>query len=127
MKVKEHKYSLIQCITHAFNGFKVMWLSEINFRIHLVIALIVLFAGIVLDLSSLEFVAVLLCIDLVLAAETFNTAIEQICNFISPNINSEIKFIKDTSAGGVLILATISILIGIIIFLPKIYQNIFSI
>jgi len=110
----------IDSIAFALEGCKGVWKSEINLKIHLFIAFIVLFAGIFLNLSRLEFVAVFLCIGLVLAAETFNTAIEKICNFISPNIHSEIKFIKDISAAGVLILAINSILVGIIIFLPKI-------
>lgn len=120
LEVNKLKYSRKQSILHAFDGFKVIWVSEINFRIHIIISLLVLCAGFIFKLNTIEWVCILLCIGMVLGAEIFNTVIEHLCNLASKEIKPEITAIKDISAFGVLFLAMISSLVGIIIFLPKI-------
>jgi diacylglycerol kinase len=120
LEVNKLKYSRKQSIINAFAGFKVIWVSEINFRIHIIISLLVLCAGFIFKLNTIEWVGILLCIGLVLGAEIFNTAIEHLCDLTSKEIKPEIKAIKDISAFGVLFLAMISSIVGIIIFLPKI-------
>jgi diacylglycerol kinase len=120
LEVNKLKYSRKQSIINAFAGFKVIWVSEINFRIHIIISLLVLCAGFIYKLNTIEWVGILLCIGLVLGAEIFNTAIEHLCDLTSKEIKPEIKAIKDISAFGVLFLAMISSIVGIIIFLPKI-------
>ncbi len=121
-EIKTRKNSFV----YAWTGCKAMWLSEINFRIHVIISLIVVCAGIMLKLNSTEWIAIFFCIGLVISAEVYNTAIEHISNIISTEIRPEIKLIKDISASGVLILACISAIIGCIIFIPKLNQLILS-
>ena len=116
-----------QSFGYAFAGLKAIWISEINFRIHVIIALCVLCLGIVFKLNSFEWISIILCIGMVIASEFFNTVIEHFCDFVSIDIRPEIKVIKDMSAAAVLLVAIMSVLIACIIFLPKIYQNIFSI
>lgn len=94
--------------------------NEKNFRIQFVIALIAIAGGIFLSINPYEWIGVLFCIALVLSLEMINSSIERICNFICPSTNVEIKKIKDMSAGAVLLAACISLIIGCIIFLPKI-------
>lgn len=69
----------------------------------------------------MEFIVVILCIAMVMAAEMINTAIEQICDRVTRERDAEIKTIKDISAGAVLITAIAAIVCGLIIFVPKLY------
>jgi len=107
---------------YALAGFKSIWRSEINFRIQVIATLMVLVLGLFFNLKNAEWIALLICIGMVLTAEIFNTAIEQISNFISPEIRPEIKLIKDIGASGVFVVALSSAIIGCIIFLPKLNQ-----
>jgi diacylglycerol kinase len=75
--------------------------------------------GWIITLSTLEWMIVLFCIGWVISAESFNTAIEYVVDFISPDYHIKAGQIKDLSAGGVLIISITSSIIGIIIFLPK--------
>ena len=67
----------------------------------------------------MEWIIIALTVGIVLAAEAFNTAIEQMANFIQPNQDKKIEHIKDLAAGGVLITAFSALIVGLIIFLPK--------
>lgn len=121
-KTKEQISLRKQSFGYAFEGLKIMWLSEINFRIHVFISLIVFCLGIMLKINRSEWIGVLFCVGLVISAEAFNTAVEHVCDLTSKEIRPEIKAIKDISAFGVLFLAIISIIVGFIIFLPKVIQ-----
>ena len=105
----------------AFNGIKKAFQTERNLRFHFLVAIIVTFLGIILSLSIFEWVGILFCICLVICAELFNTAIEKLVDLVSPQFNKKAGLVKDISAGAVLFTAIISIIIGLIIFLPKIY------
>ena len=90
-----------------------------NFRIQAGLGLVALTLGLVLKLSSYEFVDLILIISLVLILELLNTAIESIVDLVSPEIRAEAKVAKDVSAAAVLIASIGSILIAAFIFLPK--------
>ena len=77
-------------------------------------------AGFLLQISLFEWVAVVLCIGLVITLELINSAIENMSDFVSPEKNDIIKKVKDLSAAAVFIAAICSAIVGIIIFLPKI-------
>ncbi len=120
LSIKEQIYFRFQSFGYAYEGFKVLWSSEANFRIHLIIFVLVLGLGFVFKINLLEWMLILFCVGIVFSAEAFNTAIEHLCNLNSKEINPEIKVIKDISAFAVLFLAVISMIVGIIIFLPKV-------
>jgi diacylglycerol kinase len=103
----------------AFQGIKLLFLHEHNAWIHLAAIFVVLSCGVFFNISSIEWISVIFAIGIVLTAEAFNTAIEQIANFIQPEQDQKIGHIKDLAAGGVLISAISSLIVGIIIFLPK--------
>ncbi len=109
---------LIKSFGFAFNGIK-LCLKEPNFKIHLLFALLATMLGFLLHISNMEWLAVLICITLVLAFEMLNTATEQLCNLISPAFNPVIKIIKDVSAAAVLVVALMAAVCGVVIFLPK--------
>jgi diacylglycerol kinase len=106
---------------YAFNGLKILIKEEHNARIHLFITCCVLIAGVVFKISIVEWITVIFCIGLVFALELINSAIENTADFISKEKNETIKKIKDLSAGAVLIAAIASAVIGLIIFLPRIF------
>ncbi|MDD6211367.1 MAG: diacylglycerol kinase family protein [Bacteroidales bacterium] len=109
----------IKSFRYAFNGIRYLFRFEHNARIHLVLAICAIVAGILLHISSLEWIAVLFAIGSVLAAEAVNSAVEALADLVSPQYNELIKRCKDLAAGGVLIMAITALLIGLIIFLPK--------
>ena len=87
-------------------------------RIHLLCALLVCGLSYYCSLNAGEWAAVLLCIALVMIAEIVNTAIEKICDLVSLERREEIRYIKDISAGGVLIACTAALVVGLIVFIP---------
>jgi diacylglycerol kinase len=110
----------IKSIGYAFEGLKTLFKEEPNALIHGSITLIVIIAGFYFEVSNTEWIALLFAIGLVFGLELINTAIENICNLISIERNEQIKKIKDLSAAAVLVAAVISVIIGVIVFIPKI-------
>jgi diacylglycerol kinase len=104
---------------YAFKGLSYALKTQLNFRVHLVCALIVISLGYGLNISSAEWLWVILAIGLVLAAEAFNTALELLVDFVSPEYSKKAGHIKDMCAAAVLVTAVTALVIGLIIFLPK--------
>jgi diacylglycerol kinase len=120
----EYLKSRLRSILIAFEGVKHVLISQQNARIHAGFTLGVILLGILLDISRWEWMVLLLVIGLVWSAEFFNTAIELVTDHISPEEDPAVKIIKDVSAGGVLITAIISILVGIMMFGPRLWNRI---
>ena len=121
--MKQQDFSLnkrVKSFGFAFNGLKILILEEHNSWIHILVATIVVIAGYFYQLSALEWIAIVFAIGLVIALEIFNSAIENISDFISPSQDHMIKKIKDLSAAGVLVGAITAAIIGLIVFVPKI-------
>jgi diacylglycerol kinase len=111
----------LKSIRIALDGIRMVLQSQQNARIHAVITLLVLLAAGLLDISRLEWVLLLLVIGLVWTAEIFNTAIEELVDLVSPEHNLTAKTVKDLSAGAVLASAIVSILVGLLVFGPRIW------
>ena len=94
--------------------------TERNFRIHGIAGVLAIVAGFYLSISLIEWCIVVIVIGLVLTAEAFNSAIEEVCNRITLDEDPSIKRIKDISAAAVLLLAIAAAIVGTFIFLPKI-------
>ena len=67
-------------------------------------------------MNSTDVALILLVCFLVLIAETINTAIEKICDFVEPNFNKKIGIIKDISAGAVILATLLSIIVGVLVY-----------
>lgn len=76
--------------------------------------------GLWLDISAMEWVAVVVLIGLVLAMEAVNSAVEALCDKVSPQRDPLIEKSKDLAAAAVLLVALAAFVCGLIIFLPKI-------
>lgn len=105
----------------AFNGIRLLVTCEHNAWIHCFIAACVIITGCIVKLSATEWIAITMAIGMVLAAEAFNSAIEALADAVSPDYNEAIKRTKDLAAGAVLLLAIASAVIGLIIFIPKLF------
>ena len=112
--------SRLKSFKYAFNGLKILIKEEHNARIHLFATICVGIAGYFFSLSVYEWIAVIFAIGFVFCAEAFNSVIENLSDFVSPERHESIKKIKDLSASAVLITAITAFIIGIIVFLPKI-------
>lgn len=111
----------IRSFGHAIRGIKMVFGSEINMKIHIVIAALVVFFGFFFCITLTEWLLCLICFGLVIGAEMFNTAIEHVVDLASPEFHHLAGKAKDIAAGAVLIAAIFAALVGLIIFLPKIY------
>ncbi|MDP4240234.1 MAG: diacylglycerol kinase family protein [Bacteroidota bacterium] len=104
---------------YAFRGICHVFGTEANMKIHLVVAALVIVCGVAFTISLTEWMFCLLCIGLVVGAEMFNTAIENVVDLASPELHPLAGKAKDIAAGAVLICAIISVIIGLFIFVPK--------
>ena len=117
--LKLDKKRLINSFKYAFEGILQAYVGEQNLKIHTVIAVLVIIFGFILKISYTEWLVCLVLIGLVLMAEFFNTSIEYLVDLTSPEIHPLAKATKDTASAGVLMMAIISAIIGLIIFVPK--------
>jgi len=106
--------------THAFRGLYVFWKTTLNVKVHLFIGALVVIFGCYLGISSVEWLAVVLAIGLVFITEALNTAIEIDINLTSPEYHPYARDTKDVAAGAVLLATLTAVIIGFIVFLPKI-------
>lgn len=111
---------LILSFKYALSGIRSCFKSESNFRIHSLLAMIALLISALINISTIEWVAVCFCIAFVFTMEMVNTAIEKLCDIIHVERHNGIKKVKDIAAGAVLVAALFSLITGAVIFLPKI-------
>ncbi len=104
----------------AFNGMKEFTFSEKDNLVHVAAILLVVIAGFVFKIAAGEWIAIILCIGMVLTTEMINQSIEKICDYIQPKSDDQIRKTKDITAGAVLFASIISVIIALIIFVPKI-------
>jgi diacylglycerol kinase (ATP) len=109
----------IKSFKYALKGMWLLITTEHSIMVQMAIGLIVMFFGWWYRISATEWILQILAIGIVLVAESLNTAIEKICDFIHPDHHKRIGFIKDIAAGAVSFAAISAIIIGLIIYLPK--------
>lgn len=114
--------SLQKSFGYAFQGVDYFFRNERNGRLQVLIAGCVFLAGILLSISITEWLIILLFTALVISLEMFNSALEKVCDHISPDWHPQIKVIKDMAAGAVLWASILSLCAGLCIFIPKIMQ-----
>lgn len=107
---------LIRSFGWAINGLRTTWREEVNFRIEVVIAVIVLCSAYYLNFLMRDLTIIIGCIGAVLSAEILNTAVEDLCNKVEPNVDPVIGKVKDIMGGFVLLVCFMSATVGIVIF-----------
>lgn len=111
---------LFKAFDYAFQGLFAFVKNDSNGKLECCFAIIAIATGFILHISSTEWIAVLLCIGIVISLEMINASIEKLCDMVEPAFHPAIKTIKDIAAGAVLLSAVVSLIIGLIIFVPKI-------
>lgn len=111
------KSPLHRSFGYAFKSLKHA-MSERNFKLHLVSAVLTIGFGFALQISALEWCVILICVAGVIALELINTAIEYLVNLVSPDYNELAGKVKDISAAAVLCFSIGSFIIALIIFVP---------
>ncbi|MBO0952336.1 diacylglycerol kinase family protein [Fibrella forsythiae] len=103
----------------AARGIVDLFRFENNAKIHLLAAILVIGAGFWLHLSTTEWVLIITQIGLVMATESVNTALEKLADRVTTQHDPLIGAAKDLSSGAVLIVAVVALLVGLLIFAPK--------
>lgn len=113
---------LYKSFVYALRGLIHAVRAERNLKIHLTATVVVVAAAAFFELERWEWVAALLCIGIIWAAEMLNTAVEKLADFVHPEHHEKIGRVKDIAAGGVMLMAFIAIAIAVIIFGPYFAQ-----
>ncbi len=108
--------------TNALKGAIVILKEENSLWVHIFVAFIVIIFSIIFSLSSIEWALIIFSIGIVIGFEIINTAIEYLVDIVSFEYNVKAKKIKDVSALATLFVTFISIMIGLLIFVPKILE-----
>jgi diacylglycerol kinase (ATP) len=109
----------LKSLKYAFNGALKLITTEHSIMVQFTLAILLIFAGFFFEINKTEWLFQTIAIGLVISIEGLNTAVEKVADFIHPNFNDKIGFIKDIAAGAVFFAAITAIAIGIIIYLPK--------
>jgi diacylglycerol kinase len=111
----------LKSFEYAWRGIVYTVTTQPNFRRHVIVAIIALFAGWYYHLSYGEWCLVLLSIGFVWTTELVNTAFEHLTDIVMPEYNELIGKVKDIAAGAVLFAAIAAGIVGLIVFLPHIF------
>lgn len=109
-------------VGHALDGIEYAINNERNIKIEILMGIIVSIAGFILKINLLEWLVLVLLIGTILSLELINTAIERCVDLVTKEYKELAKAAKDAAAGAVFIMSAFSVIIGIIIFLPKIIK-----
>ena len=115
-----HKDPFYKSLGYAISGIIQCIQKERNIKIHLVFMFLVIICGFLFRLSITEWLVCILLFGLVISLELVNTAIEAVVDLCTQEYHPLAKIAKDTASGAVLISAIASVVIGLIIFVPKI-------
>ena len=110
----------IKSFGYAIEGIIYSYKKGTHFKIHIIFAIIVIVLGLIYKLSVNEWLVIILVSSAVISAEAINTEIEEACDVLHPEHHPGAKLAKHCAAGGVLILSVAAVLIGLLIFIPKI-------
>ncbi|HEU5014570.1 MAG TPA: diacylglycerol kinase family protein [Roseiflexaceae bacterium] len=117
--------TLFASFRYAFEGIVYLFRTQRNAQIHAAVSFSIVLLGAAFQISQSEWLAIVLAIMIVIGAEGANTAIEAVVDLVSPSYHPLAKIAKDVAAGTVLLAALGAVVIGMIIFLPRLWALIF--
>jgi diacylglycerol kinase (ATP) len=112
--------SVLDSFNYAFEGIIHVLRTQRNLRIHFVVAVVVLIAALLVNVSKIELIALLISISFVLLAEMINSAIEGTIDAVTTSFDPNAKIAKDIAAGAVLIASANAIVVGYLVFSGKV-------
>lgn len=110
---------LFKSFGYAFKGIALLFNTQNNAKIHLLVGTFVIILGFLFQLLWYEWALIVFAIGFVLASEAINTALEFLVDMISPTYQPKAGQVKDLAAGAVLLAATTALIIGLLVFVPK--------
>jgi diacylglycerol kinase len=119
--------NLLTSFRYAFAGLWYLLRTQRNARIHVSISLVIVALGLWLGLSTTQWAVIALTIGVVLVAESFNTVIEVMVDLVTEEYHPLAKIAKDAAAGAVLLMAMISVVIGLLILGPPLWRVLLTI
>jgi len=105
---------------NAFRGLIHAFTTQPNFVIHFALSILAIILGFILQISYLEMIIIVTMIVLGLGAELMNTALEEVTNLVTKEWREEARIAKDVSAGMVLLIASGTLFVAALIFIPRI-------
>lgn len=118
--------NIFESFRFAFSGLWYALRTQRNTRIHLTITAAVVVLGLFLELSYVQWAVVTLTIGFVLVSEMLNTVAETLVDLISPGYHPLAKIVKDVTAGSVLLAAIVSIVVGLLVLGPPLWERFFG-
>jgi diacylglycerol kinase len=118
--------NIFESFRFAFSGLWYALRTQRNTRIHLTITAAVVVLGLFLELSYVQWAVVTLTIGFVLVSEMLNTVAETLVDLISPGFHPLAKIVKDVTAGAVLLAAIVSIVVGLLVLGPPLWERFFG-
>ena len=118
---------LSSSLKFAFDGLKYAYKNEQSMTVHIIITILVIIFGVIFEISSLEWIVVVFCVGVMMCLELVNTSIEAAVDLVTEKYNEKAKVAKDVAAAVSVIFCFTSIIIGLIIFVPKVIDFIRSI
>lgn len=109
----------IKSTTHAWRGLGIFIKTTHNSWVAIFFSVLIIYIGFLLDIRATEWAILVFAIGLVFISEALNTAIEIDINLTSPEYHPYARDTKDVAAGAVLISCIIAVIVGLVIFLPK--------
>ena len=104
---------------YAGRGFALLWQTQPNFRFHIAAAIGAIVLGWLFHISAIEWLILVVTIGTVLTAEALNTGLEKVIDFCQPDLHPLARDAKDLSAAAVLVASTGALIVGSIIFIPR--------
>jgi len=114
--------TFLRSVLFALQGVKQFFSRDRNGKIQTVFGITAIVLGFTVSLPSFQWLLVLFCIGLVISLEMINSAIEKYCDLVTTDFHPGIKVIKDVAAGAVLVASLMSLVIGLIIFIPALVK-----
>lgn len=111
----------VKSVGFAIKGAYILVRTEASIKVQSGLGILVFIAGFYYEISSTEWILQTLSIGMVMGIEGLNTAIEKIADYIQPNFDEKIGLIKDVSAGAVMFVSIAATVVGLIIYIPKIF------
>lgn len=122
MEKKWRNKNIKDAFKNAINGVEYVFKNEHNYRIQTFFSILAILIGIILKINYIEFAIIFITIGLVFFAEFVNSVVEIIVDMYTEEYNERAKIAKDVAAGTSLLMAMCSVIIGILIYLPKIIE-----
>lgn len=122
MGLRDNLLQFARSVRYAIAGIVHAFRTEKHVQIHFVVAIIVAIFAFIFSVSKLEWLILIVVIGMTISLELVNTAIERVVDMVSEHYHPLAKTAKDCAAGAVLISAIASVIIGCIIFIPRLFE-----